>query len=440
MQRAQQCLRAIITPVIPMKVDLIIHNAGQLVTCASGGKPKRGAEMLQAGIIEDGAVAIAGRKFIGVGRSLDILRAFESDELIDAQSRVVCPGFVDPHTHIVYAGERLDEFEQKIKGADYLEILEAGGGILSTVRHTREAAVEQLVDLASKRLEKMFACGTTTCEIKTGYGLDTATELKMLKVIEELELQQRVTIVPTFMPAHAVPAEYKGNSEKYVNLICDTMLSEAWKWFVGSSFYSKVPFFCDVFCEDGAFSLQQSKKILETARSLGFKTKAHVGQFSDLGGVGIATRSGATSVDHLDVISDEDVSLLAASNTVGVVIPTESFSAGKNKFADARMLIDRECAVALSTDFNPGSAPCPSQPMAMAIASRYQKLLPAECLNAATINAAYAIGVGDQVGSIQIGKSADILILDSADYRHLVCEFGGNLVLRVFASGQEVLN
>ncbi|HEY2847546.1 MAG TPA: imidazolonepropionase [Pyrinomonadaceae bacterium] len=422
-----------------MKADIVVHNIGQLVTCASGGKPKRGAEMRDVGIIEDGAVAIAGSKFAGVGSSLDILREFQADELIDAEGRVVCPGFVDPHTHIVYAGDRLDEFEMEIKGADYLEILAAGGGIISTVRDTRAAAMEQLVDLSLKRLDKMLTCGTTTCEIKTGYGLDTDTELKMLAVIEELGRRRPMTIVPTFMPAHAVPAEYKGNSEKYVNLICDTMLSAAWKWFVASSFYGQVPFFCDVFCEKGAFTAQQSKRILETARSLGFRTKAHVGQFNDLGGVGVALNTGATSVDHLDAISADDVSLLAASSTIAVVIPTENFNAGKTKFADARKLIDNGCAFALSTDYNPGSAPCPSQPMAMAIAARYQKLLPEECINAATINAAHAIGLGDRVGSIEIGKRADLLLLDIRNCAELVYEFGGNLIDRVFCGGRSAV-
>jgi len=435
-----QRLRGIITPVQPMKADLVIHNAGQLVTCASAGKPKRNAEMLDLGIIENGAVAVVDGKFVGIGGSEEILRGFDPANVIDAEGRAVCPGFVDPHTHIVYAGDRLDEFALKIKGASYLEIQADGGGIQSTVTHTREASVEQLVELASSRVDKMLACGTTTCEIKTGYGLDTETELKMLSVIEGLDRQYPSAIVPTFMAAHAMPAEYKGNSEKYVNLICDTMLSEAWKWFVASSFHSKVPFFCDVFCETGAFTLQQSKKLLETARSIGFRTKAHVGQFTDLGGVGMAIKSGAASVDHLDVISDDEISLLASSETLGVVIPAENFNAGKDDFADARKFIDRGCAVALSTDFNPGSAPCPSITMAMAIAARYQKLLPAECLNAATINAAHAIVMGDRVGSIEVGKRADLLILDTKDYRQLIYEFGGNLVSRVFKSGREVVS
>jgi imidazolonepropionase len=421
-----------------MNADLIIHNAGQLVTCSSDGGPKRGTAMLDVGIIADGAVAIVGGKFAAIGITSEILREYQSDEMIDAEGRVVTPGFVDPHTHVVYAGDRLNEFELKIKGADYLDILSSGGGINSTVRNTRAVSVEELVQLSSERLDKMLRCGTTVCEIKTGYGLDTETEMKMLAAIEELASTHAMTIVPTFLAAHTVPTEYKGNSEKYVNLICDTMLSEAWKWFVASQFHGRTPFFCDVFCESGAFTLTQAKKILETAKSLGFKLKAHVDQFTNLGGSRLAIEMGAASIDHLDAISDDEIKLLADSDTVGVVIPTENFNAGKTGFADARMMIDAGCAVALSTDFNPGTAPCPSQPMAMAIACRYQKLMPAEALNAATINAAFAIGLGRAHGSIQTGKAADVLLIDANDYRQIAYEFGGNLVSRVFKSGREV--
>ncbi len=418
------------------QADLIIHNAGQLVTCASGGKPKRGSEMLDVGIIENGAVAVLGGKITAVGISTEILRGFQSDNMIDADGKVVSPGFVDPHTHIVYAGERLNEFELKIKGADYLEILTSGGGIISTVNQTREATVEQLVEQSLARLDKMLACGTTTCEIKTGYGLDTATELKMLNVIAVLDKQHAINIVPTFLAAHAIPPEHKTNPNVYVNEICDTMLSAAWKWFVASDFHGRVPFFCDVFCENGAFTLEQSRKILETARSLGFGIKAHVDQFTNLGGSAVAIKSGAVSIDHLDAISDDEIRALADSDTIGIVIPTENFNAGKTQFANARKMIDAGCAMALTTDYNPGSSPCPSQPMAMAIACRYQKLMPTEALNAATINAAYSIGLGDRLGSIEIGKQADMLVIDSNDYRQLSYEFGGNLVSSVISKGK----
>jgi imidazolonepropionase len=342
---------------------------------------------------------------------------------------------VDPHTHIVFAGDRLNEFELKIKGADYLEILANGGGIISTVAKTREASFETLVGESRKRLDKMLACGTTTCEIKTGYGLDTETELKMLDVIAELDRTHAIDVLPTFLAAHAVPPEYKENSEKYVNLICDTMLSSAWKWFVGSSFYGKTPFFCDVFCESGAFTLQQSRKILETARSIGFQMKAHVDEFTNLGGSGLAIEMRAASIDHLDMISDDEIKLLAGSETVGIVTPTVNFNFGSPKFADARRLIDARCAVALSTDYNPGSAPCPSQAMAMAIACRYQKLLPAEALNSATINAAHAVGLDSKVGSIETGKQADLVTWELRDYREICYEFGGNSIKQVIKNG-----
>jgi imidazolonepropionase len=421
------------------QADLIVHNAGQLVTCASGRKPKRGPSMRDVGRIENGAVAIRDGKILGVGKSGDILREFDTPEVFDAKGHVVCPGFVDPHTHIVFAGNRLDEFELKIKGADYLEILEKGGGILSTVRQTREAAVDVLVRQARKRLDKMLACGTTTCEIKTGYGLDTEPELKMLRVIEELDKTHDIDIVPTFLSAHTVPPEYVGDPVLYVELICDQMLPKAWEWYVGSPFYTDGrPFFADVFCEKTAFNVEQTERILGIAASLGFRLKAHVDQFTNLGGSELAIEKDAVSIDHLDTISDDEIARLSSSDTVGVVIPTEGFSAGKTQFANARKMIDFGCAIALSTDYNPGSAPCPSQQMTMAIACRYQKLSPSEAMNAATVNAAFAIGMGETHGSIEQGKQADLLILETSDYRDAAYEFGGNCVGKVIKGGRLV--
>lgn len=422
------------------EVDLIIHNAGQLVTCASGGKPKRGAAMQDVGIIANGAVAIADGNFVGVGSSSEILAAFTSDEAIDAEGRVVCPGFVDPHTHIVYAGDRLNEFELKIKGAEYLEILANGGGIVSTVQHTREASFESLVEQSRARLDKMFACGTTTCEIKTGYGLDTESELQMLRVIEELDKTHAIDIVPTFLAAHTVPPEFKGNTGGYVDLICNEMLPLAWKWYEQSHFFSNdTPFFADVFTEKNAFDLEQSRRILTAAKALGFKLKAHVDQFNNLGGSRIAIEAGATSIDHLDAISDAEIELLSESDTIGIIIPTENFNAGKTKFAPVRKMIDSGCAIAISTDFNPGSAPCPSMPMAMAISCRYQNLLPSEAMNAATINAAFSIGMGGSCGSIESGKQADLLFWDSEDYRSIAYEFGAMMPEMIFKNGKMLL-
>lgn len=453
-----------------MKADLIIYNAAQLVTCASEGKPKNGAAaMRDVGIIKNGAAAIVDGKIIGVAESEEILRNFTADETIDAENLVVCPGFVECHTHIVYAGNRLDEFELKIKGADYLEILESGGGILSTVKQTRQASLEELIEESRPRLDKMLKLGVTVCEVKTGYGLTTVDELKMLQAILELDKTHPVGLIPTFLAAHAVPPEFRGHSDEYVDLICEEMLPQAAAVFglyknslnenkveidrtsssrifdlekksqeSWNSLTPDTPIFADVFCEKNAFDLEQSCRVLTAAKTLGFRLKAHVDEFTNLGGARMAIELGAASIDHLDAISDDEIKLLAASETVGVVTPTVNFNFGSAEFADARKLIDEGCAVAVSTDYNPGSAPCPSLPNAMAIACRYQKLLPAEAFNAITVNAAYAVGLGNKFGSIEIGKEADLLILNTDDYRQTAYEFGGNFVKSVIKKGKIV--
>ncbi len=392
--------------------------------------------MQDVGLIENGAVAVSDGKIIAVGNSHDILHEFESEQTIDANGKTVSPAFVECHTHIVFAGNRLNEFELKIKGADYLEILQNGGGIISTVRQTREASLEDLVEQSRKRLDKMLALGITTAEVKTGYGLNTETEIKMLEAIFELDKTHEIDLIPTFLPAHTVPPEFKDKSDEYVDLICEEMLPLAASKFQISNF--KFQIFVDVFCERNAFNLEQSRKVLKTAKSLGFKLKAHVDEFTNLGGARMAIELGATSIDHLDAISNEEIKLLATSETIGVITPTVNFNFGSSEFADARKLVDAGCAVALSTDYNPGSAPCPSLPNAMAIACRYQKLLPSEAFNAATINAAFAVNLGEKIGSIEIGKFADLLILDTNDYREIAYEFGGNLVEKVFKKGKLV--
>lgn len=423
-----------------MEADLIIYNA-QLLSCASEGRPKRASEMQDVGLVRDGAVAIADEKIVAVGQTDEILRRFRCEKSIDAKGKVVSPAFVECHTHIIFAGDRLDEFELKIKGADYLEILNAGGGILSTVRQTRQATLEDLAESAHKRLNKMLAFGVTTCEIKTGYGLDLATEIKMLDAIAKLDQTHAADVVPTFLAAHAVPPEFKDKEDEFTNLICEQMIPLAADWYKDLHFfYHQTPFFIDVFCEKNAFNLQQSRKILETGKKYGFRLKAHVDEFTNLGGAQMAIELGATSIDHLDKISDREIALLAGSNTIGVITPTVNFNLGSKEFADARKLIDAGCAVAISTDYNPGSAPCPSLPNAMAIAARYQKLLPAETFNAATINAAFAIGLGDKIGSIEIGKKADILIFDTKDFREIVYEFGGNQIEQIFKDGKSLIN
>lgn len=421
--------------------DLLVLNIGQLLTCASGGKPKRGAAMREVGLIENGGVAVIDGNISAFGRSADVAASFCSDNVIDARGRVITPGFVDPHTHIVYSGNRLDEFELKIRGADYLEILDKGGGIISTVKSTREASADDLLESAHARLDKMLACGTTTAEIKTGYGLNTETELKMLEVIAKLDLSHAIDIVPTVLAAHAFPPEFRDDPDAYVDLICGEILPKAWDWYVNSHFrLKKTQFYADVFCEKNAFDLEQTRTVLETAKALWFGLKAHTDEFTNLGASELAVELGAASIDHLDAISDREIKLLAKSNTIGVVTPTVNFNLGSANFADARMLIDADCAVAISTDYNPGSAPCPSQPAAMSIACRYQKLLPSEALNAATINAAFAIGQGQRTGSIEEGKRADMLLFDTDDYREIAYEFGSNMVDKVVKRGGVVFD
>lgn len=420
-------------------VDLIIYGAGQIVTCASENQPKKGASMRELGIIENGAVAIREGLIVAIDTADNITVNYVGEDIIYAEGSVVMPGFVECHTHIVYGGNRLNEFEMRIAGKSYLEIAEAGGGIVSTMRHTRLAQIDDLVEQARVRLDQLLELGVTTCEIKTGYGLDTESELKMLHAIEELDKTHAVDLVPTFLAAHTFPPEYKEKQDEYVALVCDIMIPLAAKWYTTTHFAEKgTSFFIDVFCEQSAFTLEQSKQILETGARHGMKIKAHVDQFTNLKAAQFAIENSAVSIDHLDAISDEEITLMANSETIGVVVPTENFHLAKTEFADARKMIDTGCAMALSTDFNPGSAPCPSIPLAMAIACRYQKLLPAEAINAATINAAFAIGMGDKVGSLEVGKQADLLILKTGDFRQLAYEFGGNLIKTIIKNGKTV--
>ena len=420
--------------------DLVILNIGQLVTCASDGKPKRGAAMRDVGIVEDAGLAVIEGNITAFGRSKDVSTAFCSKSTIDAEGKVVTPGFVDPHTHIVFArGNRLDEFELKIRGAEYLEILERGGGIVSTVRSTRAASREELVEHGRTRLDRMLASGTTTAEVKTGYGLDTVTELKILDVISELDRLHSIDIVPTLLAAHAFPPEFSEDHEGYVDLICGEILPKAWDWYTSSHFREKkTPIYADVFCEKNAFDVRQSERILKTAKALWFGLKAHADEFTNLGCSRMAIEHSAASIDHLDAISDDEIELLAMAETVGVVTPAVNFNFGGTKFADARRLIDSGCAVALSTDYNPGSAPCASQAMSMAIACRYQRLLPSEALNAATVNAAFAIGQGQRAGSVREGKRADLVLFDTNDYRDIAYEFGETLAEVVVKRGDVV--
>jgi imidazolonepropionase len=390
--------------------------------------------MADLGIIPDGAVAVRDGRLVTVGPS-DLVRArVQAERELDAGGRVVMPGFVDPHTHLVWAGDRANEFEMRIAGASYMEIMAAGGGIMSTVRDTRAASLDDLVAQTWPRLERLLAHGTTTVEIKSGYGLDTQNELKQLAAIRLLKDRFPGTLVPTFLGAHAVPAEFKGRTDEYVDLVVHEMLPAVTAGGGGETFCR--PHFCDVFCEDGAFSVDQSRRVLEAARSLGLALKIHVDEFKPLGGTALAVRLGATSADHVVCTPPDELKALARSETIAVALPGTPFGLGHHEYTPARALIQAGGALALATDCNPGTCWCESMQFIIALACRTMRLSPAEAITAATINAAHALGLGHEVGSLEPGKRADLLVLDVPSYQFLGYRFGTNLVHTVVAGGR----
>jgi imidazolonepropionase len=395
--------------------------------------------MNELGLIEDGAVAISRGLVTLVGTTKEVLAQTEVDEMIDASNRVVMPGFVDPHTHLVFASSREGEFEARIKGATYMEIMAAGGGIMSTVRATRAATLPQLIAQSRERLDRMLAHGTTTAEVKSGYGLNVDNELKMLEAIRQLDATHPVDLVPTFLGAHAVPAEFRGRADEYVEMVINEMLPLAErKLREGASDASvpSLPIFCDVFCEEGAFSVSQSRRILERAGELGFGLKVHADEFKPLGGTRLAVELGAISADHLVCTPVEEIETLAESDTIAVSLPGTPFGLGHHEYTPARQIIEAGGALALATDLHPGTCYCESMQFIIALACRYMQLTPAEAITAVTLNAAHALGLGDKVGSLETGKKADILVLDIPNYRHLGYRFGVNLVERTIKSGQ----
>lgn len=412
--------------------DLLIDNTSQVVTCA-GPAPKRGAALADVGIIPGGAVAVAGGVIVAVGPAAEVRARVRARETVDAGGRAVIPGLIDCHTHLVYGGDRAGEFEMRIRGASYVEIMAAGGGILNTMRQTRAASVEALVKQAEPRLREMAANGATTVEIKTGYGLELESELRMLAAIERLAALGVCEIVPTVLAAHTVPPEFKDDSDGYVEEVVSRILPAAAAWHAGSRFAARgIRLGVDVFCENHAFTVAQSQRVLEAGARLGMAPKIHVDQFTSLGGVEMALAAGALSCDHLEATTAADAARLGASGAAAaVVLPACAFNFGNTQFADARGLVNAGAALALATDHNPGSAPCLSLPLVMAIACRYQRLLPAEALNAVTINAAHALGLADQIGSIEVGKRADLLLVDGPDYRAVAYVFGGRIVRQV---------
>ena len=411
----------------------IIHNISQCVTMAGGAR--RGKELSDPAILENAAVVISDDKILEVGNSSDLISRYPLAERFDAAGMAVVPGFVDPHTHLIWAGDRANEFEMRLQGKTYMEIMAAGGGILATLTATRKASLEELVAQSLERALRAFSYGTTTMEAKTGYGLDLETEFKQLEVILLLNRIGPLEIVPTYMGAHAIPQEYHGNAAAYTDWLCETALPETKKWWLKHAPGQKLPF-VDVFCEKGVFELKETRQILVEAAHLAFPLKLHADEFENLGGASLAAELGAVSADHLVKTSLEDIQNLAQSETVAVSLPGTPFGLSQSEYTPARAIIEAGGYLALATDLNPGTTWNESMQFIQALSCRYLKLTPAEALAASTINSAKAISREHLVGSIEPGKQADMLILNVDDYRKLSYRYGTNLVATVVKKGQ----
>jgi imidazolonepropionase len=392
--------------------------------------------MAELGLIPDGALAIEGGRITHVGTTAEVLAGLKASgrdrcgfETIDAAGRSVLPGFVDSHTHLVFGGDRAEEFAGRLKGESYMELLARGGGILSTVRATRAAGIDGLIRSGLRRLDSMLAFGVTTVEGKSGYGLDRETEIKQLETMAALDRRHPIDIVPTFMGAHAVPPEFAGEADAYIDFMAEAVLPE-----VASR---RLAGFCDIFCEKDVFSVAQSRRLLEQARRLGLKLKLHADEIVPLGGAELAAELGAVSADHLLQASDDGIRALAAAGVVATLLPGTAFSL-KAPYARGRFMIDAGCAVALATDFNPGSCFTESIPLVAALAALYMGLSPEEIVTALTLNAAAALGRADRVGSLDPGKQGDAVILEEPSYRFIPYRIGVSTVATVVKRGAVV--
>ena len=418
---------------------MLIHSATQLLTIPGG--PQRGRALGTLGILENGAVLIRDEKIVALGKTDELRAAYPNEPGLDATGCVVMPGLVDPHTHLIWGGDRAKEFEMRIEGARYLDILAAGGGIISTVRATRTASIESLIAQTRPRMMRMFATGTTTAEAKTGYGLQTATELRLLKALLALDDEGPLELAITFLGAHAIAPEYtlaggdKDDPQGYTDLVTETMLPLVCQWWETHAPRLPLPF-VDIFCENKAFTLEQSRQVLTKARSLGFPLKIHADEFDNLGGASLAVELGAASADHLVKTSDADIAALGKSDTVAVSLPCTPFGLAESEYTPARKILDADGILALATDCNPGTAWNESMQFVIALACRYMGLTPAQAIAASTINSAHAIRRADVIGSLEEGKQADLLVLSVPDYRHLGYRFGTNLVKQVIKRGR----
>jgi len=411
-----------------LKYDLLVHNIGQLILPKNSSQPLKGQEMKQLNIIENAALGITDGKVSWVGPDGESA-GFGASERIDANGKVVSPGLVDPHTHLVFGGSREHELSLKQAGVPYLEILAQGGGILSTVTSTKKASEEELFDKASFHLERMISHGVTTLEVKSGYGLDAETELKQLRVVKKLNEKYPISIVSTFLGAHAVPPAYKGRENEFLKEMAD-LFDEIKK--------TDLAEFVDIFCETGVFTIEQSRQFLQVAKDMGFGLKIHADEIDPLGGAELAASLKAASADHLVAASDEGIDQLRKSNTVAVLLPGTTFYLGKDQYARARKMIDQGVAVALATDFNPGSCVTENLQLIMSLAALKLKMSAEEIWNAVTVNAAHAIGKGMEAGTLEIGKAANFVVWDAPNYKYIPYHFGVNHAHSVYHSGNKL--
>lgn len=408
--------------------QLLIKNAAQVVT-PQGHTAIKGASMKDVKIYENASVLIEDGHIVAVGDGAEWAKTVPVDKQIDATGKTVLPGFVDSHTHFVFGGYRADEFLWRMEGMTYMEIMERGGGINNTMKATRNASAEELIEHSMDILEKMLAFGITTVEGKSGYGMDHDTELKQLEVMKELEQRQPVEIVRTFMGAHSIPPEYKGRNEEFLKFLVKEVMPDVKK--------ADLAQFCDIFCEKGVFSIEESRQYLQQAKDMGFDLKIHADEIVTLGGAELGAELGCTSADHLLHASDEGIKALANSDTVATLLPTTAFCL-KELFAPARKMIDAGCAVALATDFNPGSGFTNSVPLMIALGVIYMGMTAEEAITALTLNGAAAVGRADTIGSIEEGKQADIVILQYPSYKFLPYHTGVNIVETVIKKGKVV--
>ncbi|MGD9055044.1 MAG: imidazolonepropionase [Desulfobacterales bacterium] len=418
-----------------MNGNLIIKNAAELVTC-SGFAAKKGTEMADLKIISDGTVLIKNGIIEAVGRSRDIeqqLKKSDVDQsdfdIIDARGKAVLPGFVDSHTHLVFGGYRAEEFSWRLQGDSYMQIMQRGGGIINTVEATRQASTEELLQAGIKRLNSMLSFGVTTVEGKSGYGLNCETEIKQLDVMARLDQVHYLDVVPTFLGAHAVPPDYKGKQDAFIDFLISDVLPRVIE--------QQLAEFCDVFCEKDVFSIDQSRRLLTRAKDLGLKLKLHADEIVQLGGAELAAELGAVSADHLLQASDQGIKDMAATGVVATLLPATAFSL-KEPYADARKMIDSNCAVALATDFNPGSCFTESIPLVFALATLYMNMSTEEAISALTINGAAALDRADQIGSIDAGKKGDVVVLEFPSYTYIPYHLAVSTVEKVIKQGNLV--